>query len=67
MAWSYKPLWRLLVEKEMKKVEMRRLSGISTSARARMGKGETITMDAMGKICQALQCQPGDIVEYIPE
>ena len=51
----------------MKKVEMRRLSGISTSALARMGKGETITMDAMGKICQALQCQPGDIVEYIPE
>ena len=67
MAWSYKPLWRLLVEKEMKKVEMRRLSGISTSALARMGKGETITMDAMGKICQALQCQPGDIVKCIPE
>ena len=67
MSWSYKRLWIRLVENEMKKTDLLTLAGISSSALAKMGKNETITMNTLGKLCEALRCGVEDIVEYIPE
>lgn len=67
MAWSYKPLWRLLVECEMTKTAMQKKAGITSAALAKMGKNQPVTMDSLGKICQTLHCRLDDIVEYIPE
>ena len=67
MSWSYKRLWIRLVENEMKKTDLLTLAGISSSALAKMGKNETITMNTLGKLCEALHCGVEDIVEYIPE
>ena len=67
MAWSYKKLWIMLVEREMKKTDLLRLAGINSNTIAHMGKSEPITLNALGKICQALDCRIEDIIEYIPE
>lgn len=67
MAWSYKRLWILLVENNMKKTDLLKIAGISSTALAKMGKNEPITMTALGKLCEALRCDIDDIVEYIPE
>ena len=67
MSWSYKRLWIRLVENEMKKTDLLKVAGISSSALAKMGKNETITMNTLGKLCEALRCGVEDIVEYIPE
>lgn len=67
MGWSYKRLWVRLVENEMKKTDLLKVAGISSSALAKMGKNETITMNTLGKLCEALHCGVEDVVEYIPE
>ena len=67
MSWSYKRLWIQLVENGMKKTDLLKVAGISSSALAKMGKSETITMNTLGKICEALHCGVEDIVEYIPD
>lgn len=66
MGWSYKRLWIMLVENDMKKTDLLKVAGISSSALAKMGKNETITMNTLGKLCEALRCDVEDIVEYIP-
>ena len=65
MSISYKPLWRLLVEKDMKKLELRDLAGLSNSTLARLGKNEPVSMEALEKICITLDCRIEDIVEFI--
>ena len=67
MAWSYKRLWYILIDRNLKRTELMRLTGINSNALAHLGKNEPVTMDALGKICQALNCRIEDIVEYIPE
>ena len=67
MAWSYKRLWKLLIDKEMKKVELKQAAGITSSALAQMGKCQPVTMESLGKICKVLHCRLEDIVEYIPD
>lgn len=67
MAWSYKPLWRLLLERDMKKTEMQRLAGISSVVLAKMGKNQPVTLETLGKICKVLECRVEDVIEYIPE
>lgn len=67
MSWSYKRLWIMLIERDMKRTEMKQAAGISTSALAHLGKGEPVTMDVLGKICSAMNCRIEDIVEYIPD
>lgn len=67
MPWSYKRLWYLLVDHNLKKTELMRVSGINSNALAHLSKNEPVTMDSLGKICQALHCRLEDIVEYIPE
>lgn len=67
MAWSYERLWVLLVKRKMKKTDLLTSAGINTNALARMGKDLPVTMDNLGKICHALGCQIGDIVQYIDD
>lgn len=67
MGWSYKPLWRLLLERDMKKTEMQRLAGISSVVLAKMGKNQPVTLETLGKICKVLECRVEDVIEYIPE
>jgi len=67
MAVSYNRLWKLLIDRKLKKVELRNMSGISSQALSDMGKEKTISMASLLKICKALGVQPGDVMEYIPD
>ena len=67
MGWSYERLWIMLVKKKMKRIDLIKIAGINSSALAHMGKDEPVTMNTLGKICEALHCRIEDIVEYIPE
>ena len=67
MAWSYNRLWIMLINKNIKRTQLLKLAGISTTVLAKMGRNEPVNMVALGKLCQCLQCDVGDIVEYIPE
>ena len=67
MALSYKKLWVLLIEKGLKKTDLKKLCNISPPTLAKMGKNENISMEALQKICRALDCNIGDIVDYVPD
>ena len=62
---SYNKLWKLLIDKGMNKKDLKRVSGISTTSIAKMGKGENITTDVILKICHALDCGTDDIMEVV--
>ena len=66
MAVSYKKLWILLIEKNMKKTDLRIQSGISTGALAKLGKNENVNTEVLAKICKALDCKIEDIMEMVP-
>ena len=66
MAVSYKKLWKLLIEKEIKKKDLSSMAGISPATITKMGKGGHVTTEVLVKICTALDCQMGDIVEIVP-
>ena len=65
MAISYNKLWKLLIDKNMNKQDLKRVSGISTASIAKLGKGENITTDVLLKICKALDCDIADIMEVV--
>ena len=65
MAVSYRKLWKLLIDKDMKKKDLRLSSGISTNALAKLGKNERVTTDVIDKICCALNCDVGDVMEIV--
>ena len=65
MAISYRKLWKLLIDKDMKKKDLRLSSGISTNALAKLGKNERVTTDVIDKICCALNCDVGDVMEIV--
>ena len=67
MRISYKPLWRILLERDMSKKELREASGISTASLAKLGKGENITTDVLLRICEALNCNINEIIETVPD
>lgn len=54
MAASYKKLWKLLIDKDMKKEDLRKATGITTTAMAKLGRNETVHMDILLKICSVL-------------
>jgi DNA-binding Xre family transcriptional regulator len=63
---SYNKLWKLLIDKELNKKELIKLSGVSSSSIAKMTKGQNVTTDVLCKICKTLECDFKDIMEYIP-
>ena len=66
MDISYKKLWKLLIDKDMKKKDLQAESGISWSSVTKLSKNEPVSMEVLIKVCKALQCDSGDIVELIP-
>ncbi|MDY3908988.1 MAG: helix-turn-helix transcriptional regulator [Eubacterium sp.] len=64
MSVSYNGLWKLLIDKNMKKVDLINNLGISSSTVAKMTKGETVSMNILEKICDELDCDFGDIIHY---
>ena len=67
MHISYNKLWKLLIDKNMNKQDLRKATGISSASVAKLGKGENVTTDVLLRICTALQCDISDIVECISE
>ena len=67
MGWSYNRLWIQLIQKNMKRTDLKSVAGINSSTLAKMGKNEPVTMGALEKICTALDCRIEDIVEFVPE
>ena len=67
MGMNYKPLWKLLIDRDMTKSQLRALAGISTRAMAKMGKNEDVNTDVLRKICSVLNCSLNDIVELVPD
>lgn len=66
MTVSYNGLWKLLIDHNMKKMDLVDKMGISTSTLAKMGKGEPVSMQILAKICDKLNCDIGDLVSYSP-
>ena len=67
MSVSYKKLWKLLIDKDMKKKDLREAAGISTSSMAKLGKNENVNTDILVKICKALNCDIADIMEIVDD
>ena len=68
MAASYKKLFKLLIDREMKKKDLAKVAGISIATITKMGKdGAVVSSDVLVKICTALNCTMDDIVEIVPE
>ena len=66
MRVSYNKLWKLLIDKNMKKKELGQISAVSPSLIAKLGRNENVTVEALVKICEALHCGMDDIMEIIP-
>ena len=67
MSISYKKLWKMLVDRNMNKTELRAQAKISTNAIAKMGKNEPVSMDTMDKICKVLRCNIGDVMDFVAD
>jgi DNA-binding Xre family transcriptional regulator len=67
MALSYNKLWKLLIDKNMKKVALRDQTGIGPSTLSKLTRNKRVSMEVLEKICRALECNIGDIVDYIKD
>lgn len=67
MKVRYNKLWKLLIDKEMKKSQLRETVGASKSTFAKLGKNENVTLPVLLNICEYLECDFGDIMEAVPE
>ena len=67
MAISYKKLWKLLIDKNMIKKDLRLAAGLSTNVIAKLGKNENVSTEVLGKICKVLNCEITDIMEFVDE
>lgn len=67
LPFCYDKLFKLLIEKKVSRKQLKEMIGCSSNTMSAMNKGKTISMANIGKICEVLDCQPGDIVEYIKE
>lgn len=67
MKFSYSKLWKILIDKKMMKKDLMLQANITSSTMAKMGKDLPVSMEVLGRICEALDCNIGDIVDYIKE
>jgi DNA-binding Xre family transcriptional regulator len=67
MGASYKKLWKLLIDRDLLKRDLRERASISPSTMAKLGRGESVNMDILLRICKALDCDIADIVEVVPD
>ena len=67
MEISYKKLWKVLIDKDMKKKDLQAAAGISWASVTKLSKGESVSMEVLMKVCKTLECNIGDIMDLIPE
>lgn len=65
--FSYKPLLKLMIDRQMNKTDLRNMVGISTVTVAKISKNEYISLDTLDKLCAYFDAQPGEILEYVEE
>ena len=65
MAVSYKKLWKLLIDLDMKKKDLQQAAGVSPALIAKLGRNENVSTESLVKICTALHCDIGDIMEVV--
>ena len=66
MAVSYNKLWKMLIDKGMKRTELRDAVDMSTNTLAKLGKNDYISLEILDRICTYLQCDIGDVMEFVP-
>ena len=63
MAFSYNKLWKLLIDRKLLKKDLMMITGITSTTMAKMGKGQPVSLEVLGRICNALDVNIGDIVD----
>lgn len=67
MAVSYNKLWKLLVDKKMSKADLRKAADVAPNTMTKLRRDEPVTLAILGKICNILECDYGDIMTYVPD
>ena len=67
MSMCYKKLWKLLIDRDMTRADLRKETGISPATIAKMSKGEPVGTSILERICESMQCNIGDIADYVSE
>ena len=67
MAVSYKKLWHILLDRDMKKKDLQNAAGLTSYAMHKLSRDENVTTEILGKICTALGCKTDDIIEFVPD
>lgn len=67
MAVSYIKLWKLLLDKRLKKTDLIKIADVSTTTLAKLSKDQFVSMEVMSRICKALSCDIGDVMEMLPD
>lgn len=67
MAITYKKLWKLLIDRDLKKKDLQQLAGISPSSISKLSTNKPVSMDVLVRVCQALGVDFGDVVELVPK
>ena len=67
MAWSYIKLWKLLLDKGMKRIDLAAAANLTSNTLAKLGKNEEVSMETLNKICNQLDCGIEDILEHSPD
>lgn len=65
--FSYNPLWKLLIDRKMTKTDLRKATNITMNTLAKMGKNKYVSMEVIHRICEYLNVQPGEVIEYVRE
>ena len=66
MAISFNKLWKLLIDKNLKKKDLQRLSGVSSATITKLGRNQNVNTEILQKICTALECDICDVMEFMP-
>ncbi|MDR6727444.1 DNA-binding Xre family transcriptional regulator [Paenibacillus amylolyticus] len=64
---SYKPFQKLLIDREIKKQDLLKVTGISSATMAKLNTNEYVSLEVIDKLCTALECQPGDLLEHLTD
>ena len=67
MAFNYNKLWKILIDRKMLKKDLMQMTDITSTTIAKMGKGQAVSLEVLGRICKALDVNIGDIVDYEKE
>jgi DNA-binding Xre family transcriptional regulator len=67
MAVCYKKLWKLLIDRELKKKDLRTASGLSTASMAKLANNQNVSTETLVRVCKALNCDIADIMEIVPD